>query len=157
MLDAVFSEHSKKKSVLADACKSLGGTGTWIERGGSTTTIQFDHNPGTAWRESDEFPGCYRPLKSRKEGKAAHKALDDARLPDIRDIVARAMLGRTMLFHECRFYRPGYHTLAGTHVITAKIPPADHKEQWKPIDGLRLLKDSEYWAMVEAESVSTTK
>lgn len=142
----VLEADNDSRQKLVKICKQLGGTGDFIQySSGSSDEIQFAKDPGPAWKAVPDYEGFYRPLKNRKDGKEASKLLTNNRRPGLRGEICNVMLGQPFVFVGMALHTCGFETYPeGPVIITVK------SESWKPIPGLRKLKNSEYWAMKEA-------
>lgn len=158
----IEGEHAKK--VLADLqalwrhwrqeaynwARGQGGDGrVQISGLGTITGICFDREPFNSplWKHRGE--GVYAPRRNSRAAKALSEEMHKLRWGCGEDI-GRAFLGQGMLFAGSRFFTPGLEFYADAVIVLASLPPADNEEQWQPIEGLRRLKDSEYWQIREA-------
>lgn len=149
----LFNEGKVSLKHFASVCKGLGASSQFVKNhdGSSSEFLEFNKDPGKHWVKSKIFSDFYRPRKSTKEGKALSKTLLDAQVPPTYNFIFKAMLGTSHLFNGNGFSTPGIKKLGEIWIVEAILPDKKNKEQWQPREGLRRLKASEYWKMVEDE------
>jgi hypothetical protein len=128
-----------------------GGDGIYLTyKDSHVAAIQADKCPGKYWREHKDHKGMYVPKCNSKVGRALYAEMEQLRTCMTRESVGKAFLGHGGIFDGTRLLRCGWESTSKGVIISVTDPPADNKEQWKPIPGVRKLKDSEYWKIVEA-------
>ena len=124
--------------------------------GGPSQYIEFASPPGLAWSKHPDQAGFYHPNKRHKAGKQASRELSAAskNTRTLQDEIAIKILGSGPILSGHHMLWPGLTSLCGDRVVTATMPDPSNREQWKPIAGLRRLKDSEYWKLVEDDEAA---
>ena len=98
------------------------------------------------WREVSGWTDYYFPRRNTKKGKEIAAEINAVkRVSSL--WLAENFLGNRGALIGCKFVSAGLEKLGDNFVIiTGK------SEEWKPIEGLRELKNSEYWLMKEAHA-----
>lgn len=133
-------------------CREAGGNGRFVLSGESVTGIGFDAPNLKLWTESFT-QGFYWPKQNSKAGKQLMQEMRKLHVPG-RQTVGMLFLGADQLYTMGRVYYPGLEEIKGRDalhwVILAKDVHAGHRT-WKPIEGLREIRASEYHALKEAQ------
>ena len=143
-LDECFRKRKEVKIWI----ERVGGTGEflWTNCDQIVMAIKFESAPGKNWRKDHTQKGYYIPKRNLKEGKKLYAEMTLLEGGMGTESICDEFLGCSFVFFDGALRSCGWNTYAAGVVLKSK--PSD---RWKPIEGLRLLKDSEYWAIKEAE------
>jgi len=148
--DEMVAVAEQKRLDLKVWVDELGGSGSClVDSDGNVSGVHFDKPPGKEWAKSKNSCGYYYPKRNSKAGKLLYGAMKEHRNGLDRGDVAKTFLGKWRIFTDGRICGCGWeHTSEGQILLATQ---GDGIEQWAPIAGLRLLKDSEYWTIKEAQ------
>jgi len=147
--DKLVADAEKKRAVAREWMLAQGGTGLFISYSGNIDGIEFETLPEKNWKENQRYNGYYSPKRNTKVGKELTRQMGELSDGWSREIIGETFLGHQWIFSECNMLRCGMETTDKGIVLSAKEGLG--ATQWKPIDGLRRLKDSEYWAIKETK------
>ena len=149
--DELFEGVAQQRTDARKWVEDKGGTGNYLRsRDEGVCGMEFETNPGKDWKENRRNSGYYSPKRNTKAGKLLSAEMFQLRCGVSREIVSKAFLGYEMIFSKLQMLTCGWEKLSPGVILMAT--PGEEKEQWKPIEGLRLLKDSEYWKIKEEEA-----
>lgn len=144
----------QKRTRLKDWIAEIGGSGTYLgDSDGRVAGIKFEEHPGKVWGHNKGNFGYYYPKRNTKIGKQLYAEMIKHRGGLGREDVGKAFLGHWRIFSGGRLCSCGWETTNKGIILMATEGTGERegKEQWKPTEGLRKLKDSAYWAIKETE------
>jgi hypothetical protein len=139
---SLIEKHKAASTASAALSREYGGTGRYFTRGPHLMGFEFETPPDKkVWKNIG--PKVWGPRRNTKAGIAIWERMAKLKRLDS-DEIGNVFLGAALVFSDMHIHHPGWATIGGQTVILG----IEHKE-WKPIDGLRRIKASEYWAMRE--------
>jgi len=148
--DKLAADAEQKRATAREWMIAQGGTGKCLNGlQGSIDAIQFIESPEKDWKENKYYSGYYAPKRNTKVGKSLFCEMIKLQSGMIRETVGEIFLGHQWIFSGCSMLRCGWENSDKGIILMAIEGEGD--AQWKPTEGLRKLKNSEYWAIKETE------
>lgn len=155
----LMDNDQENRQQIFELCSDVGAnTEKFLvePRTGKIAGLIFDQKPDCKiWKPVKNHENTYMPKLSSKKGKLINECLKNIKLFNNEDI-GKNFLGGSFIFHSCDMFRAGIEFFDNeTIVISAK----DIKDgfKWKPINGLKELKASEYWQIKENENINSRR
>jgi hypothetical protein len=152
-LDALGARCADNTAAMSELAESVGAKSeVFVDRGnGRLVGFEFESVPA-GWVEHRRIKKCFVPSSRMKGGKTLLQKMKAIGPAFCSAELGRAMLGTAMARDGDRMFYAGLDVIGDLRIVVASS-----SKDWKPVPGLRLLRDSEYWALKEAAAAKKTE